>query len=196
MIGEKRYIGKKAKRVEDFRLLTGKARYLDDIKLPGMLHAVFIRSPYSHAKIITISTDTAKKIRGVYDIITAKELLNNKIRDRLPLAFPSGLLHLSAMPKILAENEVLYVGEPVAIILAENRFVAEDAAAEVEVEYHPLEPVSDARTGCKQNSIKASSHCTSNIMKKFTVIIFSLLFIFHFLSSLISSSYFIFWGLK
>ena len=134
-----------------------------------MLHAVFIRSPYSHAKIITISTDTAKKISGVYDIITAKELLNNKISDRLPLAFPSGLLHLSAMPKILAENEVLYVGEPVAIILAENRFVAEDAAAEVEVEYHPLEPVSDARTGCKQNSIKASSHCTSNIMKKFTV---------------------------
>lgn len=169
MIGEKRYIGKKAKRVEDFRLLTGKARYLDDIKLPGMLHAVFIRSPYSHAKIITISTDTAKKISGVYDIITAKELLNNKISDRLPLAFPSGLLHLSAMPKILAENEVLYVGEPVAIILAENRFVAEDAAAEVEVEYHPLEPVSDARSGCKQNSIKASSNCTSNIMKKFTV---------------------------
>ena len=52
MIGEKRYIGKKAKRVEDFRLLTGRARYLDDIKLPGMLHAVFIRSPYSMLKLL------------------------------------------------------------------------------------------------------------------------------------------------
>ena len=169
MVVERRYIGEKAKRVEDHRLLIGEARYLDDIKLPGMLHAVFIRSSYAHAKILNISVDAAKKISGVYNIITAKELSNNNVNDRLPLAFPSGLLHSSAMPKILAENEVLYVGEPIAIILAKNRFIAEDAAAEVEVEYSPLDPISDARIGCKQNSVKASLSCTSNVMKKFSV---------------------------
>ena len=169
MVVERRYIGEKAKRVEDHRLLIGEARYLDDIKLPGMLHAVFIRSSYAHAKILKISVDAAKKISGVYKIITAKELSNNNVSDRLPLAFPSGLLHSSAMPKILAENEVLYVGEPIAIILAKNRFIAEDAAAEVEVEYSPLDPISDARIGCKQNSVKASLCCTSNVMKKFSV---------------------------
>ena len=169
MVVERRYIGEKAKRVEDHRLLIGEARYLDDIKLPGMLHAVFIRSSYAHAKILKISVDAAKKISGVYKIITAKELSNNNVSDRLPLAFPSGLLHSSAMPKILAENEVLYVGEPIAIILAKNRFIAEDAAAEVEVEYSPLDPISDARIGCKQNSVKASLSCTSNVMKKFSV---------------------------
>ena len=62
MVVERRYIGKKAKRVEDHRLLIGEARYLDDIKLPGMLHAVFIRSSYAHAKILNISVDAAKKI--------------------------------------------------------------------------------------------------------------------------------------
>lgn len=169
MVVERRYIGEKAKRVEDHRLLIGEARYLDDIKLPGMLHAVFIRSSYAHAKILKISVDAAKKISGVYKIITAKELSNNNVSDRLPLAFPSGLLHSSAMPKILAENEVLYVGEPIAIILAKNRFIAEDAAAEVEVEYSPLDPISDARIGCKQNSVRASLSCTSNVMKKFSV---------------------------
>ena len=168
-IAEKRFIGKKAKRVEDYRLLTGNAKYLDDIKLPGMLHAVFVRSTYAHAEIIKVSIDAAKKISGVYDIITAKELTENKVSDRLPLAFPSGLLHSSAMPKILAEKEVLYVGEPIAIVLAENRFIAEDAAGLVEVEYFPLVPVSDARRGCEQNSSKASSNTTSNVMKKFTV---------------------------
>ena len=103
MVVERRYIGEKVKRVEDHRLLIGEARYLDDIKLPGMLHAVFIRSSYAHAKILKISVDAAKKISGVYKIITAKELSNNNVSDRLPLAFPSGLLHSSAMPKILAE---------------------------------------------------------------------------------------------
>ena len=169
MVVERRYIGEKAKRVEDHRLLIGEARYLDDIKLPGMLHAVFIRSSYAHAKILKISVDAAKKISGVYKIITAKELSNNNVSYRLPLAFPSGLLHSSAMPKILAESKVLYVGEPIAIILAKNRFIAEDAAAEVEVEYSPLDPISDARIGCKQNSVKASLSCTSNVMKKFSV---------------------------
>ena len=71
-----------------------------------------------HTPFIKISIDAAKKISGVYDIITAKELTENKVSDRLPLAFPSGLLHSSAMPKILAEKEVLYVGEPIAIVLA------------------------------------------------------------------------------
>ena len=85
---ETHFIGKRLKRIEDTRLLSGEARFLDDIQLPDMMYAVFVRSTYAHARINKISTDIAKKVSGVYGIFTAKELSDTIIQDRLPLAFP------------------------------------------------------------------------------------------------------------
>ena len=166
---ETHFIGKRLKRIEDTRLLSGKAKFLDDIQLPDMMYAVFVRSTYAHARINKISTDIAKKISGVYGIFTAKELSDTIIQDRLPLAFPSGLLHETVMPKILAEDEVLYVGEPVAVVLAESRHIAEDAAEEVEIDYSPLPVVSNACNANINGTILASNKSKSNVIKNFVV---------------------------
>ena len=157
-----RYLGRRTKRIEDPDLLVGKGKYIDDIKIPGMMHAYFVRSEYAHARICSVDTSLAKKLPGVEAIYTLSDLMQVLRFERLPLAFPPGKLSKIAMPKILASDEVLYVGEPIVLIIASDRYIAEDAAELVVVDYEELTAVVDPRKGLKSESCLASSRTKSN----------------------------------
>src|SRR5262249_16941896 len=141
MAATKQYMGQAMKRVEDPRLIKGIASYVDDIALPGMLHAMFLRSPYAHARINSINMETAKAVPGVSGFFTGAEV--NAKCGLLPWA--SDLPDLKA-PKhsVLAGGRVYFVGHPVAVVVASDRYAARDALDLIEVDYEPLPVVSDA----------------------------------------------------
>lgn len=143
--GTGRYIGKRVPRKEDPRLLTGRGQYVDDITVPGMLYVAFTRSPIARGDIRSINTDIAREIPGVHAIYTQQDLASfNADMISFYLASPD----VETTP--LANGRVAYVGEPVALVIADTRHIAEDAASLVEVEYDELDPVvtiDDARNG-------------------------------------------------
>src|SRR5262245_34297117 len=127
-------IGASIRRVEDGPLITGKGCYTEDIELPGMLHMVFLRSPYPHAKIVSIDTSGAKAMTGVITVVTGADL--------------SEQLHVPAFPMVpgmkiaphplLARGAVHCAGTPVAAVVAQSRTLAQDAANAIDVEYKAL----------------------------------------------------------
>jgi CO/xanthine dehydrogenase Mo-binding subunit len=136
--GKKRWIGKDVVRREDLRLLLGRGRFVDDIELPRMAHAALLPSPYAHAKILRIDTTAAKALPGVLCVMTGAEF-----------AMVSGPLpSLSGVPvpqHCIAVDKVRHVGEPVAVVAALDRYIAEDALALIEVDYEELPVQSDMR---------------------------------------------------
>ena len=129
-----RFIGARVERAEDNELLSGKGVYVDDIDFPGMLHAYIVRSVHARAKILRIDSSVAKRAPGVVDVITFEDL--GAVR-KLPLTIPHpNLKPLTEFP--LAKDQVRYVGEPVAVIVAESRSLAEDAVPLVEIDYEVL----------------------------------------------------------
>ena len=133
-----RLVGTKVARVEDPRLLTGTGRYVDDITVPGMLHAHFVRSPFAHAVIRGIDVDAARRLPGVVAVYTGADMeaLTHPFMGFLPLP---DLYH--PVYFALAVDRVRVVGDPVALIIADTRYVAEDAAQLVVVDYEELEPI-------------------------------------------------------
>jgi carbon-monoxide dehydrogenase large subunit len=125
-----RYTGTSTRRSEDRRILTGTGEYVDDVKLPGMLHAAFVRSPVAHARITSIDVSAARELPGVVAVYTAADL------ELL-------LTPLTRPPVIttLASDKVRLVGDPVVLVVAESRYLAEDACELVEVDYDDLAPV-------------------------------------------------------
>lgn len=138
------YIGRSLKRFEDPRLLVGEGEFVDDMQLPDMLHAVILRSPHAHARIASIDTEAVRNLPGVTAVVTAHELAG-KVRD-IPRRVVEDLsgVDLPEHP-VLARDRACYVGQPVALVLAESRALAEDAAEQVEIVYEPLSPVIDLR---------------------------------------------------
>ncbi len=133
-----RFVGSKVQRVEDPRLLTGAGRYVDDIVVPDMLHAAFARSPHPHALIRSIDADAARRLPGVMAVFTGADIANltNPFIGLLPLPSLYNPVHYA-----LATDRVRLVGDPVAMVVATSRSVAEDAAELVTVDYEPLEPI-------------------------------------------------------
>jgi carbon-monoxide dehydrogenase large subunit len=130
-------VGKPLPRREDVRMVRGEARYVDDIRRPGMAYAAFVRSHHAHAAITAIrAPDQAP---GLLATITARDL-RGRVR-RFPIAAPPGAELADEPHPILAEDEVRYVGQPVAAVIASSRALAADAAELVEVDYEPREPV-------------------------------------------------------
>jgi carbon-monoxide dehydrogenase large subunit len=127
------YIGAAMKRVEDPILLRGDGRYVDDLRVDGLLHLVFVRSPYPHARIDEIAVNAAQALPGVVAVLTAADLGDVTLE---PPSGPPGA-NLRAAPP-LARDVVRFVGEPVAAVIAESRYLAEDAASLVDVSYEPL----------------------------------------------------------
>ncbi len=135
-----RFLGARVRRVEDPRYLTGKASYVDDLHLPGMLHAAFVRSPHAHARILRIDAKGALE-SGLAVAVLLPEDAAKETRPVEALSdFPG--FKPSAYPCLQGE-EVRYVGEPVALVVSADRYKAEDAAELVEVEYEPLPAVVD-----------------------------------------------------
>ncbi|QBD82754.1 xanthine dehydrogenase family protein molybdopterin-binding subunit [Ktedonosporobacter rubrisoli] len=134
--------GAPLRRKEDQRFLTGSATYIDDIELPDMLHAAILRSPYAHAHINAIDTAEAEGLEGVMAVFTYKDL--GPIAEPLPLLIPHPALTHPHTQYALAKDTVRYVGEAVAMVVAQNRYIAEDALELIEVDYEPLPVVSPA----------------------------------------------------
>ena len=139
------WFGAAVKRKEDAALLTGRGRFVDDIDPAGALHAAFTRSPHAHARIQSIDTTKAKALPGVHAVWTWADLPPVMREQRLPLYVPNPAIQQIRMQHMLAKEEVCLVGEPVAIVVAEDRYIAEDAAQLVEVEYAVLPAVGDVR---------------------------------------------------
>lgn len=128
-------VGCKRKRVEDIRFTQGKGNYVDDIKLPGMLHGDFVRSQYAHARIKKIDTSRAKALPGVIAVITAEELK------------PLGLHWMPTLAgdvqAVLADGKVCFQNQEIAFVVAENRYITDDAIQLIDVEYEELPVIVD-----------------------------------------------------
>lgn len=127
-------MGARVSRVEDPRLLTGQARYIDDIEMPGMLEVAFVRSTHAAAKIVGIDVEEARRHPGVYAVMTYDDVPVSMIDKDFAAGQPA-----------LAHGVVHFVGQPIVAVVAESRYVAEDAAELVRVEYEPMMPVLDMR---------------------------------------------------
>jgi aerobic carbon-monoxide dehydrogenase large subunit len=139
---EGRYVGRPLTRREDERVLRGRARYVDDIDLPGMAHMAFVRSPHAHARIGAVRAPAGLP-EGVFAVITPEDLAG-RVR-RYPKVEMPGMEISDDQHPVLPEGEVRYVGQPVAGVVAASRALAEDVAEEVEVDYEPLAAVVDPR---------------------------------------------------
>jgi aerobic carbon-monoxide dehydrogenase large subunit len=135
-----RYAGTRVPRIEDNRLLTGRGTFVDDVTRPGMLHACFVRSPFARATINGIGTDAALALPGVRAVFTAADL-NPDVREAWHAVAGKDIPDTPRPP--LAEGEVKFVGDPVALVVAESRYIAEDAVELIEVDYGPLPAVAD-----------------------------------------------------
>jgi carbon-monoxide dehydrogenase large subunit len=140
-----RFVGKSVKRKENKRFLTGRGLFVDDMVIPGMLHAAILRSPVARARMVSIDTSAALELPGVLEVFTAADInhLFGPLLNSGDETMPFGV------DVVLAAELVSFVGEPIAIVLAENRYVAEDALELIDVDYDLLDPVieiEDART--------------------------------------------------
>src|SRR5438876_11151319 len=131
------------RRNEDPRLLRGLGCYVDDIDPPGVLHAAILRSPFGHARIRSIDTTTAKAQPGVRAVFTAADL--GDFNQPAPLVVPHPSLTQGRTQRPLAFDKICYIGEAVAIVVADDRYIAEDAAGLIEVDCEPLPAVVDFR---------------------------------------------------
>lgn len=134
------YVGKSIQRPDAVKKITGKAYFLDDIKLPGMLYAAILRPEYAHAKILSIDTTEAEKCEGVVKVVTGKGCdfrYGDNIRDLTPFAV----------------DKVRYIGEPVAAVIAENVHLAREALKKIKVEYEPLPVLVDALDSLKEDAV-------------------------------------------
>jgi aerobic carbon-monoxide dehydrogenase large subunit len=131
-------VGTSIKRREDPRLITGQATYVDDIKLYGMLYMSVLRSPYGHARIKSINTEAAKKYPGVVAVYTAEDIKG--VVGNIPVAapLPGNISNGMGRRGPLAEGKVRFYGDPVAVVIADDRYAARDARDLIEVDYEPL----------------------------------------------------------
>jgi carbon-monoxide dehydrogenase large subunit len=135
-----RYAGTRVPRVEDTRLLTGHGTFVDDVSRPAMLHACFVRSPFARATINSIDASAALAMPGVIAVLTATDL-NPEVKEAWHAVAGKDIADTPRPP--LAEGEVKFVGDPVALLIAENRYLAEDAIELVDVDYEPLPAIAD-----------------------------------------------------
>ena len=161
--------GQPVRRIEDPALLTGAGRYADDIHFPGMLQAAFVRSAFAHARIRSVDAAAARAIDGVRAVLTMEDLSPYLTSDRLSVGMPSKAYQQLRDRPILAASEVCHVGEPIAVVIAEDRYVAEDAAALVEVDYDVLPASADAEQAAQPNSPVAHADAEHNILAEFSM---------------------------
>jgi len=135
-----KFIGDRLLRKEDPRLVQGRGRYVGDIALPGMLHAAILRSPHAHARIGAIDAQRASKALGVVSVVTFADL--NDAARPLPIVPPHAALSGKNF-SLLAGDRARFVGEAVAVVVAESRDAAEDARALIDVAWEPLPSVQE-----------------------------------------------------
>ncbi|MYF18455.1 MAG: xanthine dehydrogenase family protein molybdopterin-binding subunit, partial [Gemmatimonadetes bacterium] len=138
-------VGARIKRREDPRLIQGLAHYVDDIKLPNLLHVAILRSPYAHARINSVNTDAAQNLSGVKSVVTGDDVKD--VIGGIPCAAtdPEGFPGIKVPHHpVLATGKVRFVGEPIAAVAATDAYIAQDALDLIEVDYEPLDAISSA----------------------------------------------------
>ncbi len=160
-----RYFGERIKRNEDPRLLTGQGLYVDDVDLPNMLHVAFLRSPYAHARINSIDVSQALQREGVVAIYTANDLGDYWKPGPLLVSPPpvKDIVFNEKTQVPLAKDKVKFAGEPLVMVLAESRYIAEDALADIMVDYEPLEAVVDMEKALTPDSPIIHEEFGSNV---------------------------------
>src|SRR5213079_2150865 len=147
-------IGASVVRKEDRRFTTGKGRYVDDIKLVGLTHAHFIRSPHAHAKIKSIDSSAAMKMPGVVGVLTGKQIVDDKVGTPMKMgAWPA-----------MAPETVRFVGQAVAVVIAETKNLAKDAAEAVVVNYEELPAAADIRAAIKPGAPQLHPEAPGNVI--------------------------------
>ena len=145
-------LGRARLRKEDARLITGQTNWTDNIKLPGMLHMAFVRSPFAHAKVSRVDVSAARGMPGVVAAFSGADFAAEQ--GSLPCAWPVTEDIIIPPHPPMAVDEVRYVGEAVAVVVARDRYAAADAVAAVDVDYEPLPPVVDMRAALAEGAPK------------------------------------------
>jgi aerobic carbon-monoxide dehydrogenase large subunit len=173
---ETRYIGRSMPRREDRRLLVGKGQYIADFVLPNMLHAAFVRSPVAHARIKSVDLAAARAAPGVVYALSGPELAKmvppvSDSQLSLPAKWKAQIQHkfLNPQQPMLAHDKVRHVGEAIAIVVADSRYAAEDAAELVSVEFDPLPAVVDAEAALKPGGAVLHEHYKTNMIGEFVL---------------------------
>ncbi len=155
-------IGAAIRRREDPALITGKARYTDDLQLPNMAYVAILRSPYSHARIRGIDTSAAKALDGVVAVFTGQDVADSGIPGTVPVGWLLPNLKTPAHP-ILARDTVRYVGDGVAVVVAEDRYTAYDALELIQVDYEPLPAVVNPKAATQEGAPQIHPEAPRNI---------------------------------
>ncbi|MBO9513655.1 MAG: xanthine dehydrogenase family protein molybdopterin-binding subunit [Variovorax sp.] len=158
---EFRSIGRHEPRREDARLLTGRGRYVDDIVVPGALHACFVRSPHAHARLVAIDTAAALAMPGVVAVYTGRDIAAHTTRHRMAPPI-EGLQPMES--DTLPIDKVRFQGDPVACVIATDRYLAEDAAEHVDVEYEVLPAVATMAQALEAHAPRVDDALPSNLL--------------------------------
>jgi carbon-monoxide dehydrogenase large subunit len=158
-----RYFGSPVARIEDPRLLSGGGRYVDDIALPDMLHAAFLRAPVAHGRIGRIDVAAAREMPGIHAVYTMADFAEIASGPMPPMA-PHPLIKTPITCHPLASDEVCYAGEAIAIVLADSRASAEDALAAIDLDIEHLEAAADARAAAKPDAPRAHANREGNVI--------------------------------
>ena len=161
----RRQIGEPVRRNEDARLLTGRALFVDDVRLDGMLHVAFLRSQYAHARLTRVDATAALRRPGVVAVYTAPDLGDYWRPGPLLVPPPpiAGLVFHACTQVPLAKDKLRHVGEPIAMVVAESRYVAEDALDDIVVDAEPLPAVVDLEAALAEGAPRIHDHLPSNL---------------------------------
>jgi carbon-monoxide dehydrogenase large subunit len=161
----KRYFGERIRRNEDARLLTGQALFVHDVQLEGMAHAAFLRSPYAHARLKSIDTSRARAREGVLAVYAAEDLGDYWQNGPLLVTpIPGDRVKFTERTQPnLAKDKVRHVGEPIVMVVAESRYIAEDALGDIVIDYEPLPAVVDMEKALDSDSPLVHEDVGSNI---------------------------------
>ncbi len=151
-------LGQSLPRVEDRRLLSGGGEFVDDIRLPGTLEVAFLRSPVAHGEIVRLEAEPARALEGVHAALTGRELPLGPLLP--PLANPDAY---SPPRPLLASEVVRFVGEPIAVVVADSRYLAEDAVEEIELEIEPREALADPWRALADDAPRLHEHPTNAV---------------------------------
>jgi carbon-monoxide dehydrogenase large subunit len=165
-VAAERFFGKRIRRFEDPRLLAGKGAFIEDLQLPAMLHAAFVRSPYAHAEIGEVPTEAAREVPGVVGVFTAADF----VLRPTPTVIPHPAYRPCSQTP-LAQGKVRFVGEPIAVVVAESRYQAEDGAAAIaaELDLDPLDVVPSAEAALAPDAPILHDHLGDNLAATFEV---------------------------
>ena len=165
-------IGASVVRKEDRRFITGKGRYVDDVKMVGLTHAHFIRSPYAHAKVKSIDSSAAMKMPGVVGVLTGQQIVDDKVGNLIcgwAITSKDGTpMKMGAWPA-MAPEVVRFVGQAVAVVIAETKNQAKDAAEAVVINYEELPAVADIAAAIKPGAPQLHPEAPGNMIYDWTI---------------------------